>query len=319
MTLSDGRAPALANATLAVSVAGLALQNPIVLASGTAAYGDELADVMRLDSLGALVTKAVSPEPRAGAPAPRVADFPGGMINAVGLANPGVEAVRETHLPWLAEHVKRARVIVNVVGKTPDDFPRVVQRLSDSDAAHAFELNVSCPNVSAGGTEFGADRAVLSRLVRAARAATVKPLFVKLSPTLEDIVGAAQAALDAGADGLTLVNTLPGLIVDVERRRPALGFGTGGVSGPGLLPIGVLATSKVYRATHAPIIGLGGVATAQDALQYLIAGATAVGVGTAALRDPRAPERIARELGRWCAAHGVSAVSELTGTLEWPA
>jgi dihydroorotate dehydrogenase (NAD+) catalytic subunit len=319
LTVSDGRSPALANTTLAVSVAGLALQNPIVLASGTAAYGDELADVMRLDSLGALVTKAVSPEPRAGAPAPRVADFPGGMINAVGLANPGVEVVHATHLPWLAQNVKRARVIVNVVGKAPGDFPRVVHRLADSAGAHAFELNVSCPNVTAGGTEFGADRAVLSRLVRDARAATTKPLFVKLSPTLEDIVGAAKAALDAGADGLTLVNTHPGLVVDVEHRRPALGFGPGGVSGPGLLPIGVLATSKVYRATKAPIIGLGGVATAQDALQYIIAGAAAVGVGTAALRDPRTPERIVRELARWCAANDVPAISELTGTLEWPA
>lgn len=319
MTVSDNRSPALANTTLAVSVAGLALQNPIVLASGTAAYGDELADVMRLDSLGAIVTKAVSPEPRAGAPAPRVADFPGGMINAVGLANPGVEVVHATHLPWLAEHVKRARVIVNVVGKAPEDFPRVVQRLTDSAGVHAFELNVSCPNVKAGGTEFGADRLVLSRLVRDARAATTKPLFVKLSPTLEDIVGAAKAALDAGADGLTLVNTLPGLVVDVEHRRPALGFGTGGVSGPGLLPIGVLATSKVYRATKAPIIGLGGVATAPDALQYIIAGAAAVGVGTAALRDPRTPERIVRELARWCVANDVPAISELTGTLEWPA
>lgn len=319
MTVSGGPFTAIANPTLAVSVAGLSLQNPIVLASGTAAYGAELADVMRLESLGAIVTKAVSLEPRAGAPAPRVADFPGGMINAVGLANPGVEAVRETHLPWLAEHLKRARVIVNVVGKTPDDFPRVVQQLTEVSVVHAFELNVSCPNVSAGGTEFGADRAVLSYLVRAARAATRKPLFVKLSPTLEDIVASAQTALDAGADGLTLVNTLPGLIVDVERRRPALGFGTGGVSGPGLLPIGVLATSKVYRATRAPIIGLGGVASANDALQYIIAGAAAVGVGTAALRDPRTPERIVRDLGRWCITHDVSAISELTGTLEWPA
>lgn len=309
----------VANATLAVIVGRLALQNPVVLAAGTAAYGDELADVMRLDTLGALVTKAVSLEPRAGAPAPRVADFPGGMINAVGLANPGVDVVRATHLPWLDAHLRAARVIVNVVGRTSEDFPRVVERLSDSPGAHAFELNVSCPNVTAGGVEFGADRTVLARVVRASRAATAKPLFVKLSPTLDDIVGAAQTALDAGADGLTLVNTLPGLVVDVERRRPALGFGTGGVSGPGLLPIGVLATWNVFRATRAPIIGVGGIASAEDALQYLIAGASAIGVGTAALRDPRTPERIVRELARWCSAHNVASLSALTGTLEWPA
>jgi dihydroorotate dehydrogenase (NAD+) catalytic subunit len=304
---------------LAVSVAGLLLQNPIVLASGTAGYGDELAGVIRLDALGALVTKAVSLEPRAGAPAPRVADFPGGMINAVGLANPGVDVVRQTHLPWLAANLRRARVIVNVVGRAPDDFPRVVERMADSAAVHAFELNVSCPNVTAGGVEFGADRGVLGKLVRAARGATTKPIFVKLSPTLDDIVATAKTALDAGADGLTLVNTLPGLVVDVEHRRPALGFGTGGVSGPGLLPIGVLATSKVFRATRAPIIGVGGVASGNDALQYIIAGAAAVAVGTAALRDPRAPERIVRELTRWCAAHDIAAIATLTGTLEWPA
>lgn len=318
MSANNAGSVAIAQQTLAVTVGGLALHNPVVLAAGTAAYGDELADVMRIDTLGALVTKAVSLEPRAGAPAPRVADFPGGMINAVGLANPGVEVVRETHLPWLETHLRRARVIVNVVGRTTDDFSRVIQRLADCPGAHAFELNVSCPNVKAGGVEFGADREVLARVVRAARAETTKPLFVKLSPTLADIVGAAQTALDAGADGLTLVNTLPGLVVDVARRRPALGFGTGGVSGPGLLPIGVLATWNVFRATRAPIIGVGGVASAQDALQYLIAGAAAVGVGTAALRDPRTPERIVRDLERWCAANGVASVSALTGTLEWP-
>ena len=318
MTSTDARSLAIADSALSVRVAGLSLQNPIVLAAGTAAYGDELADVMRLDTLGAIVTKAVSLEPRLGAPAPRVADFPGGMINAVGLANPGVEAVRQHHLPWLAAHLTRARVIVNVVGRAPEDFPRVVERLADS-SAHAFELNVSCPNVTAGGVEFGADRQVLRRVVGDARRATQKPLFVKLSPTLEDIVGAAQTALDAGADGLTLVNTLPGLVIDVERRRPALGFGTGGVSGPGLLPIGVLATWKVFKATRAPIIGVGGVSEAHDALQYLIAGAAAIGVGTAALRDPRTPERIVRGLARWCAAHDIPAIGALTGTLEWSA
>lgn len=318
MTATDSQTTATADAKLAVSVGGLSLQNPIVLAAGTAAYGDELAGVMRLDALGAIVTKAVSLEPRAGAPAPRVADFPGGMINAVGLANPGVEVVRETHLPWLAQHVKRARVIVNVVGRTPEDFPCVVERLTGSEAVHAFELNVSCPNVKAGGVEFGADPQVLAQVVRTSRATTDKPLFVKLSPTLEDIVAAASVALDAGASGLTLVNTLPGLIVDIERRRPALGFGTGGVSGPGLLPIGVLATWKVFKATRAAIIGVGGVASAEDALQYIMAGAAAVGVGTAALRDPRTPERIVRGLTRWCATHGVPTVSSLTGSLEWP-
>jgi dihydroorotate dehydrogenase (NAD+) catalytic subunit len=240
------------------------------------------------------------------------------MINAVGLANPGLEAVRRSELPWLAANVKRARVLVNVVGDVVEDYAAVVAGLDDADGVAGFELNVSCPNVKAGGMEFGADPCSLSDVVRGARAATRRPLFVKLSPTLQDIARSAAVAVDAGANAITLVNTLPGLVVDVERRRPALGFGTGGVSGPGLLPIGVLATWKVSRAVKAPIVGLGGVSSARDALQYLMAGASLVGVGTAALRDPRAPERIVRGLEIWCEGEGVKAIAEIVGSLEWP-
>jgi dihydroorotate dehydrogenase (NAD+) catalytic subunit len=301
---------------LAVRAAGLEFQNPVILASGTAAYGRELADVVALDSLGGLVTKAVSVEPRHGNTPPRVAEFPGGMLNAIGLANPGLERVKSDELPWLAANVTLARVLVNVVGNTIDDFVRVVESLEPVQGKQGFELNVSCPNVKAGGLEFGADPAVLRELVRRARAATRLPLFVKLSPTLTDIAATAAAALDAGADALTLVNTLPGLLIDVERRRPALGFGTGGVSGPALLPIGVLATWKVYRATNATIVGVGGIATAEDALQYIIAGATCVGIGTAALRDPGVPDRVIRGLDAWCDRES-TALGDLRGTLEW--
>jgi dihydroorotate dehydrogenase (NAD+) catalytic subunit len=303
---------------LAVSLGGIALQNPVMLAAGTAAYGDELRDVVQLDRLGGLVTKAVSLDPRAGAPSPRVAEFPGGMINAIGLANPGVDEVRRHHLPWLASSLTRARVLVNVVGYAVDDFARVIERLDDAPGKDGYELNVSCPNVKAGGLEFGADPSALAEVVRRARAATSAPLFVKLSPTLADIVGAARVALEQGATGLTLVNTMPGLVIDVERKRPALGFGTGGVSGPGLLPIGVLATWKVWKATGAPILGAGGVTSAEDALQYLVAGAQAVAIGTAALRDPRQPERVVRGLETWCQRHSVRSLAEVTGTLEWP-
>jgi len=177
---------------------------------------------------------------------------------------------------------------------------------------------VSCPNVRAGGMEFGADAATLGAVVQGARAATTRPIFVKLSPTSADIAASACVAVDAGADGITLVNTLPGLVVDVERRRPALGFGSGGVSGPPLLPVGVLATWKVHRAVRVPLLGVGGVSSATDALQYLIAGASLVGIGTAAMRDPRVPERVVRDLGRWCEAHSVGSLGELIGTLEWP-
>lgn len=312
-------APGRIGGLLSMSAAALDFQNPILLAAGTAAYGRELADVLDLEQLGGLVTKAVSLAPRPGAPAPRVAEFPGGMINAIGLANPGVSEVRRTELPWLAANLRRARVLVNVVGYGVGEYAEVIAQLDDAAGIDGYELNVSCPNVKAGGLEFGADREALAEVVRRARAATSRPLFVKLSPTLPDIVGSARVAAEAGADGLTLVNTFPGLVVDVERRRPALGFGTGGVSGAALLPIGVLATWRVTRAVDLPVLGIGGVASANDALQYLMAGATLVGIGTAAMRDPRVPGRVVEGLERWCDRHGVRRLADVTGTLEWPA
>ena len=304
---------------LAVDAAGLSFQNPILLAAGTAGYGRERAGVMKLDRLGGLVTKAVSLAPRAGAPSPRVAEFGGGMINAVGLANPGLEEVRRDHLPWLAAHAGGARVIVNVVGSAVEDYASVVEGLEGVPGAEAFELNVSCPNVKAGGMEFGADPRTLAEVVARARAATERPLFVKLSPMLPDVAASARVAVDAGADAITLVNTIPGLVIDVERRRPALGFGSGGVSGAGLLPVGVLATWKVSRAVRVPLVGLGGVSSADHVVQYLLAGASLVGVGTAAMQDPRLPERLVRDLARWCERHGVRSLADLIGALEWPA
>jgi len=307
---------------LAVQVAGLEFQNPIVLAAGTAAYGRELAEVVDLHALGGLVTKAVSPLPRAGAAAPRMAEFEGGMINAVGLANPGVEAVRREHLPWLATALPGVRKLANVVGFAVEEFADVVAQLDEAvnaqsaGALDAYELNVSCPNVKAGGMEFGADPTSLAEVVRRARAATTRPLFVKLSPMLPDIARSAAIAVDAGADALTLVNTIPGLVIDVERRAPALGFGTGGVSGAALLPVGVLATWKVRRAVRVPLLGIGGVTSAADALQYIVAGASLVGIGTAMLRDPRAPERVVRDLARWCERNGIARLTDLVGSLE---
>lgn len=312
--MTDGR--------LAVSVASLQFRNPILLAAGTAGYGVELEGVVDLARIGGLVTKAVSAEPRTGAPQPRVAEFDGGMINAVGLANPGLAAVAREHVPWLATHHPGTRKLFNVVGFSVEEFPAVVRGLEQAAASHAgavdgFELNVSCPNVKKGGAEFGADPASLRAVVAGARAETRRPLFVKLSPVLPNIGDAARLAVDAGADGITVVNTVPGLVVDVERRRPVLGFGSGGVSGSAILPVGVLATYRVSRAVQVPIIGLGGVASATDALQYIIAGASLVGIGTAAMRDPRTPERIVRELDNWCDRHGVTAIADLRGTLQW--
>lgn len=312
------------NGRLRAVVCNLSFQNPIVLAAGTAGYGQELAGVMRLDALGGLVTKAVSVDPRSGAPAPRVAEFGGGMINAVGLANPGLAAVCREQVPWLATHLTGTRKIANVVGYSVDDYPTVVAGLeaaSTGDRASGidgFEINVSCPNVKAGGMEFAADPVVLAALVAAVRKETARPVFIKLSPTLPNIGDTAKVCADAGADGISVVNTIPGLLIDVKTRRPALGFGTGGVSGPAILPVGVLATYKVRRAVSLPIMGIGGVASGEDALQYIMAGASLVGVGTAALRDPRAPERIIRELDDWCREQGVINILEVSGSLQWP-
>ncbi len=304
-----------------MDVAGLRFRNPIVLAAGTAGYGREVDDVLDLGALGGIATKAVSVEPRHGARPLRVSEFAGGMINAIGLANPGLHAVQREAIPWLLSRHAGTRVLVNVVGNCIEDFSTLVQELDGADGVDAFELNVSCPNVRAGGMEFGADAVALGALVRAARSVTSRPIFVKLSPTLgAGIVDAARVSVDAGADGVTLINTMPGLVVDTTRRRSKIGFGTGGISGPALLPMGVLATWRVSRALPTvSIIGLGGVSTANDAVQYLLAGASLVGVGTAALRDPRAPERIARGLAAWADREGVHDLRSIIGTLEWPA
>jgi len=234
----------------------------------------------------------VTPEPRRGHPAPRVAEFAGGMLNAVGLANPGLAAAREHELPWLAARLKRARVLVNVAGATVADYVAVIAGLSDQPVIAAFEINASCPNTSAGGLEFGATPEGLRELVRRCRAAGTKPMSVKLSPVLPDIVAMARVARDEGADAVTLVNTIPG------RLDHRLANGSGGVSGPALLPIGVLATRKVAEQVGMPVIGVGGIRSAADAREYLAAGAALVAIGTAALADPRIPARVARELAR---------------------
>jgi dihydroorotate dehydrogenase (NAD+) catalytic subunit len=285
-------------AGLSRTVFGRQFQNPLVLAAGTAGFGQELAGVMELDRLGGIVTKAVSLAPRAGNATPRVAEFRGGMLNSVGLANPGLERVRAELLPWLAAHVRRAQVLVNVVGFTVEEYAEVVGGLNDVPGIAGFELNLSCPNTSAGGIEFGADPDCVRRIVAACRARTRRPLSAKLSPVLPDIAGMALVARDAGADAISVVNTIPGLLFAEHGAAHRLGNGYGGVSGPVLLPVGVLATARVVERTGLPVIGVGGVRSADDVRQYLRAGASLVGIGTAALADPRLPERIIRDLER---------------------
>lgn len=284
--------------TLAREVFGQEFQNPVVLAAGTAGFGRELDGVIELERLGGLVTKAVSLEPRPGNPPPRVAEFRGGMLNSVGLANPGLQAVRERELVWLAARLRRARVIVNVVGFELDEYARVVEGLESVAGVTAYELNLSCPNTSAGGIEFGSDCGCISEIVRQCRAVTARPLIAKLSPVLPDMPAAAMAAQDAGADGVTLVNTIPGTLRHSAEGAPRLGQGYGGISGPPLLPVGLLAVERVARAVQVPVVGVGGVRTADDVRQYLRAGAALVGIGTAALADPRLPERVISDLER---------------------
>jgi dihydroorotate dehydrogenase (NAD+) catalytic subunit len=275
-----------------VAFLGVEFQNPVLLAAGTAGFGHEVAGVMDLDALGGIVTKAVTPEPRRGAPAPRVAEFRGGMLNAVGLANPGLDEVARHELAWLAANLRRARVLVNVAGATMDDYVRVVERLTPLAAITAFEINASCPNTAAGGLEFGAEPRALADLVSRCAQVATKPLVVKLSPALPDIAMMACVARDTGAAAVSLVNTMPGGL------GGRLGNGFGGVSGPALLPIGVLATRRVVERVGMPVIGVGGIRSAADAREYLAAGATLVAVGTAALADPRVPARIVRDLTR---------------------
>jgi dihydroorotate dehydrogenase (NAD+) catalytic subunit len=275
---------------------GRRFQNPLLLAAGTAAFGRELDQVIDLNRLGGLITKAVSLAPREGNAAPRVAEFRGGMLNSIGLANPGVERVRSEALPWLARHLAQAQVIVNVVGFTVEEYGEVLRRLDGAPGIAAFELNLSCPNTSAGGIEFGADAGCVRRIVSTCRSSTRLPLVAKLSPVLPDIAGLALVARDAGADAISAVNTMPGLLYSFE-GSPRLGHGSGGVSGPPLLPTGVLAVSRILERTGGmPVIGVGGVRSADDVRQYLRAGASLVAMGTGALADPRLPERIVRDL-----------------------
>ncbi len=278
-------------------VAGLAFPNPVLLASGTAGYGVELAGVSDLRCLGGLVTKAVSLEPRAGNRAPRVAEFPGGMLNSVGLANPGVLHVAAHELPALAALGLPGRILVNVVGFTRSEYAEVIRALDDIPGHDGYELNLSCPNTSAGGVEFGADPASVAAVVSACRAITERPLFAKLSPALPDIPAIATAAHAAGADGISLVNTMPGMLLDGS--HPRLGNGFGGVSGPALLASGVLAVRRVRdRLPEVAIIGVGGIRGIAEAMQYLAAGADLIAIGTAGLADPRAPMRLVRDLER---------------------
>jgi dihydroorotate dehydrogenase (NAD+) catalytic subunit len=300
---------------LTQSLFGVEFHSPVLLASGTCGYGPEYADLIPLDRIGGLVTKAVSVEPRVGNPPHRVAETPGGMINAIGLENVGLERFIAEKLPWLKENLTRAHAFVNVVGYTSDDFAAVVAGLDGEEGFLGYEINVSCPNVK-GGTMFGTDEIALAELVKQLRAETQRPLVVKLTPNVADVGVFARICEENGADGLSAINTFPGMLIDVERRRTVIGNRTGGVSGPAILPMGVYSTWRARAACNLPIMGIGGIRNGNDAMQYILAGACLVQVGTASFVDPDAAICVHEGIASYLEDHGLPTLTELVGALE---
>jgi dihydroorotate dehydrogenase (NAD+) catalytic subunit len=299
---------------LSVNVGALRLSNPILAASGTFGYGVEFAHLVDLNRLGGIVVKGLSLEPIAGAPAPRLCETPSGMLNAVGLQNVGVRAFVAEKLPALRQY--RTAVVANVFGYTLDEYAGVIRILEDAEGLAAYELNISCPNTAHGGIQFGSDPQMVSEVVSAARQAARRPLWVKLSPNITDIAVIARAAEDSGADALTVANTYQAMSIDIHTRKSRLGRATGGLSGPAIKPITLRLVFEASRAVKIPVIGLGGIENANDVLEYIIAGATAVQVGTASFSEPRACVDILNQLKESCMGSKINSISSLIGTLQ---
>jgi dihydroorotate dehydrogenase (NAD+) catalytic subunit len=306
----------MASSRLATSLCGIPLRTPVLAASGTFAYGVEMDGLVDWAWVGGLVVKGLSREPMPGNPPPRLWETEGGMMNSIGLQNIGVRAFIAEKLPGLRR--LRTPVFANVFGYAIEDYVEVVSALEGEEGLAGYELNVSCPNTKHGGIFFSADEALLGQLVEAIRARTRRPLIVKLSPNVARIEPIARAAERAGADAVSLVNTFIGLAIDPHTRRPRIGAGFGGVSGPAIKPIALRMVYEAAKAVRIPVIGLGGISTGLDAAEFLIAGASAVQVGTATFWDPAAVSRIARELDEFAAGQSLTRVGELTGTLDWP-
>src|SRR5215470_11050476 len=299
---------------LTVNLAGIQLNNPVIAASGTFGYGVEFEDVVHLDRLGGIVVKGLSKEPMIGNPPPRLYETAAGMLNAIGLQNIGARAFIEEKLPRLRE-VRNTVVIANVFGYTREDYERTIEILNEGEGIAAYELNVSCPNTQHGGIQFGSDPHSLDELVRTVRRYSPRPLIVKLSPNVTSIGQMAHIAQEAGADAISLVNTFVAMSIDVKTRKPRIANVTAGLSGPAIKPIALRMVYEASKSVQIPVIGMGGISTAEDVIEFMLAGATAVEVGTASYWDPRATKKIAGELGRWCSAHEVPRVAELTGAM----
>jgi dihydroorotate dehydrogenase (NAD+) catalytic subunit len=300
---------------LSVTIAGIALKNPVIAASGTFGYGVEFEDVVHLAKLGGLVVKGLSKEPMIGNPPPRLWETAAGMLNAIGLQNIGAQAFLQEKLPRLRQ-IKNIVVIANVFGYTREDYEHAIQILNDGEGIDAYELNVSCPNTAHGGIQFGSDPRTLDEVVTTAKRVAARPLIVKLSPNVTSIAQMAYVAQESGADALSLVNTFVAMAIDPVTRKPRIANVTAGLSGPAIKPI---AVRMVYDAAHAvkiPVIGMGGISTAADVVEFMLAGATAVQIGTASYWDPCATEKIVNELEQWCKEHEVARIRDLTGGMQ---
>ncbi|MBL7214287.1 MAG: dihydroorotate dehydrogenase [Phycisphaerae bacterium] len=307
------------NANLQINFAGLPLASPVMTASGTCGYADELLEFMNLSKIGGIVTKSISLEPRAGNPTPRIVETSSGMLNAIGLANMGLERFLEEKVPILEK--LDTNIFVNLAGQTIDEYVTVAKRLAQEEAIDGFELNISCPNVKKGGITFGTDPVLIGEITAAVKKACCgKPLMVKLTPAVTDISVTARAAIEAGADALSLVNTFTAMVIDIDSRKPVLANRTGGLSGPAIKPIAVYLVNKVYhevaKDANIPILGMGGIVTVSDALEFIIAGATAVAIGTSTFVYPDTAQKVAQGLGEYCKNKGICDIRELIGSLR---
>lgn len=300
---------------MTVEIAGIKMRNPVMTASGTFGYGEEFSAYVDLEEIGAIITKGLSLKPRAGNPTPRIVETPGGMLNAIGLQNVGIDAFISGKVPFL--RTVATPVIVNLFGNTLEEYGELAARLDRIPEVAGVEVNISCPNVKHGGIVFGTDPKAANEVVKLVREATIKPLIVKLSPNVTDVVEMASACADAGADALSLINTLTGMAVDLQKRRPVLANITGGLSGPGIKPVALRMVWQVAKAVNLPIIGIGGIMSATDALEFMLVGATAVQIGTANFLDPSAAQTIARDMEQYLADNGISDVKTLIGALEF--
>lgn len=298
-----------------VNLGGLIMKNPVTTASGTFASGREYGDFVDVANLGAVTTKGVSLHGWTGNATPRIAETPSGMLNSIGLQNPGVKTFMEKDLPWLEE--RGATVIANVSGHSVEEYIAVVEALEASSTIDAYEINISCPNVDSGGLTFGTDPAAVTSVVSSCRARTKKPLIVKLTPNVTDITLIAKTAEAAGADALSLINTLLGMAIDPYKKRPILARGVGGLSGPAVKPVALRMVWETSRAVSVPILGMGGISTGLDAVEFMLAGATAVAVGTANFMNPCATQEVIDGIISYCEQCGVSDVNDLIGALEW--